>query len=62
MKDLIVIIRAKDLTKGVFKVGSKVTVDTEDMVIYHGGLEWKVKALEDGNFALLDGATVFAAE
>lgn len=62
MKDLIVIIRAKDLTKGVFKVGSEVTIDTEDMVIYHGGLEWKVKELEDGNFALLDGGTVFAAE
>lgn len=51
--------RAKDLTKGVFKLGAVVYVDTYDMIVYHKGLAWKVRKNEDDSYALLDGETVF---
>lgn len=51
--------RAEYLTKGAFKLGAVVDVDTDDMVVYHKGLEWKVRKNEDGTYALLDGQTVF---
>ncbi len=37
--ELKVIKRAKDLTLGVFKIGTIVDLDTDDMVVYHKGLE-----------------------
>lgn len=57
--EMTIIKRAKDLTKGAFKLGTVVDVDTDDMVVYHKGLEWKVRKNEDGTYALLDGETVF---
>lgn len=57
--EMIITKRAKDLTKGIFKKGSVVDVDTEDMVVYHGGLEWKVSKISDTEYSLLDGETVF---
>lgn len=50
--ELKVIKRAKDLTPGVFKIGTVVDLDTDDMVVYHKGLEWNVHKREDGRFAL----------
>ncbi|EAP4692419.1 hypothetical protein EGD17_05365 [Salmonella enterica] len=50
--ELVVVKRAKDLTKGVFKVGTVLSLDSEDMVVYHKGLEWPVYKREDGRFAL----------
>lgn len=57
--EMIVTKRAKDLTKGVFTKGTVVDVDTDDMVVYHKGLEWKIRKNDDGSYALLDGQTVF---
>ena len=50
--ELKVIKRAKDLTPGAFKIGTVVDLDTDDMVVYHKGLEWNVHKREDGRFAL----------
>lgn len=50
--ELVVIKRAKDMTPGAFKIGAVVSLDADDMVVYHQGLEWNVHKREDGRFAL----------
>lgn len=56
--DVKVISRNKELTKGIFKKGTEITIDLEEMVCYHSGLEWKVTRVDDKHFALTDGKTV----
>ena len=34
--------RDSELTKGIFKVGTVIDLDLDDMVVYHGGIEWNV--------------------
>lgn len=50
--ELVVIKREKDLSRGLFKVGAVVSLDSDDMVVYQGGMEWPVYKREDGRFAL----------
>lgn len=50
--DVKVIKRNKELTPGVFKKGTIITVDLEDMVCYHSGLEWKVSRIDDKTISL----------
>lgn len=57
--ELKVIKRAKDLTAGVFKKGTVVDLDTDDMVVYHGGLAWNVRKTENGQYTMGNGETVF---
>lgn len=54
MKDLelVVVKRAKDMMSGAFKIGAVVSLDVDDMVVYHQGLIWNVHKREDGRFAL----------
>lgn len=57
--DVKVISRNKELTKGIFKKGTVITIDLEDMVAYHSGLEWKVARVNDFFFCLAgDSQTV----
>jgi hypothetical protein len=57
--ELKVIKRAKDLTPGIFKKGTVVDLDTDDMVVYHGGLTWNVRKTENGHYTMGNGETVF---
>lgn len=50
--ELVVVKRAKDLTKGLFKVGTVLSLDGDDIIVYHVDLEWPVHKREDGRFAL----------
>ena len=52
--------RDSELTKGIFKVGTVIGLDLDDMVLYHGGIEWNV-ARTDNGFKLPDSETYFAA-
>lgn len=54
-----VIKRNNELTKGIFKVGTVLDLDLEEMVTYHSGMVWRVKRIDDNHFALSDGETVF---
>ena len=57
--DVKVISRNKELTKGIFKKGTVITIDLEDMVAYHSGLEWKVVRVNEFFFCLTgDSQTV----
>lgn len=57
--DVKVISRNKELTKGIFKKGTVITIDLEDMVAYHSGLEWKVARVNESFFCLAgDSQTV----
>lgn len=49
-----------ELTKGIFKVGTVIDLDLDDMVVYHGGIEWNV-ARTDNGFKLPGSETYFAA-
>lgn len=53
-----VIKRNNELTKGIFKVGTVLDVDLEEMVTYHNGMVWRVKQIDNKRFALSDGETV----
>nr|UVX60453.1 MAG: hypothetical protein [Bacteriophage sp.]UWI24526.1 MAG: hypothetical protein [Bacteriophage sp.] len=57
--ELKVIKRAKDLTPGAFKIGTVVDLDTDDMVVYHKGLEWNVRKTDDGYYTMGNSETVF---
>lgn len=46
--DVKVVKRDKELTKGIFNKGTVITIDLDDMVAYHFGLEWKVVKTENG--------------
>lgn len=48
------------LTKGIFKVGTVIALDLQDMVVYHGGMEWNVVRTDNG-FKLPGSETYFAA-
>lgn len=50
--ELKVIKRAKDMMSGAFKIGTVVSLDVDDMIVYHQGLAWNVHKREDGRFAL----------
>lgn len=50
--ELKVIKRAKDMMSGAFKIGAVVSLDVDDMIVYHQGLAWNVHKREDGRFAL----------
>lgn len=52
--------RDSELTKGIFKVGTIIDLDLDDMVVYHGGIEWNV-ARTDNGFKLPGSETYFAA-
>lgn len=52
--------RDSELTKGIFKVGTVMTIDLEDMVVYHAGIEWNVTRTDNG-FKLPGSETYFAA-
>ncbi len=52
--------RDSELTKGIFKVGTVIDLDLDDMVVYHGGIEWNVVRADKG-FKLLGSGTYFAA-
>ena len=52
--------RDSELTKGIFKVGTDIDLDLDDMVLYHGGIEWNV-ARTDNGFKLPGSETHFAA-
>lgn len=52
--------RDSELTKGIFKVGTVIDLDLDDMVVYHGGIEWSV-ARTDNGFKLPGSETHFAA-
>lgn len=52
--------RGSELTKGIFKVGTVIDLDLDDMVVYHGGIEWNV-ARTDNGFKLPGSETHFAA-
>lgn len=52
--------RDSELTKGIFKVGTVIDLDLDDMVVYHGGIEWNV-AWTDNGFKLPGSETHFAA-
>ncbi|QVW27779.1 hypothetical protein [Hafnia phage Pocis76] len=54
-----VISRNDELTKGIFKVGTVLDLDLEEMVTYHSGMVWRVKQIGNKHFALSDGETVF---
>lgn len=58
-KELKVVKRAAELTRGIFSKNTVVTLDLEDMVVYHKGLEWKVRMNADGIYCLNDGKTLF---
>ena len=50
--DVKVIRRNPELTPGVFKKGTEITIDLEEMVAYHSGLIWKVKQLTNNLWSL----------
>lgn len=50
--DVVVISRNKELTKGIFKKGTVITIDLEEMECYHSGLTWNVKRIGDDLFCL----------
>lgn len=50
--DVKVIRRNPELTPGVFKKGTEITIDLEEMVAYHSGLIWKVKQLTNTLWSL----------
>ena len=52
--------RDSELTKGIFKVGTVIDLDLDDMVVYHVGIEWNV-ARTDNGFKLPGSETHFAA-
>ena len=52
--------RDSELTKGIFKVGTVIDLDLDDMVVYRGGIEWNV-ARTDNGFKLPGSETHFAA-
>ena len=52
--------RDSELTKGIFKVGTVIDLDLDDMVVYHGGIEWNA-ARTDNGFKLPGSETHFAA-
>lgn len=57
--DVKVISRNKELTPGAFKVGTEITIDLEDMVAYHSGLQWNVSRINEFYFCLAgDSKTV----
>lgn len=56
--DVKVISRNKELTRGIFKKGTEITIDLEEMVCYHSGLTWNVIRVDDKHFTLTDGKTV----
>lgn len=56
--DVKVIKRNNELTKGIFKKGTEITIDLEEMECYHSGLIWKVVRVDEKHFALTDGKTV----
>lgn len=56
------VVTMRDATheNGVFKKGTEVTVDIDDMVAYHGGITWNIQVVEPGKkFKLLAFNTVF---
>ncbi|QDH94287.1 hypothetical protein [Escherichia phage vB_EcoS_PHB17] len=57
--DVKVISRNSELTKGIFKKGTEITIDLEDMVCYHSGLTWNVARVNEFYFCLAgDSKTV----
>lgn len=54
--DVKVISRNKELTPGIFKRGTEITIDLEEMVAYHSGLQWKVSRVDDSTFCLAGDA------
>lgn len=57
--DVKVISRNKELTPGIFKKGTEITIDLEEMVAYHSGLQWKVARIDESRFMLAgDNKTV----
>lgn len=52
--------RDSELTKGIFKVETVVDLDLDDLVVYHGGIEWNVVRTDNG-FKLPGSETYFAA-
>lgn len=60
--DVKVIRRNPELTHGIFKKGTEITIDLEEMVCYHSGLAWKVKQLTNTLWSLAgDEHTVMEA-
>lgn len=57
--ELVVVKRAKDMTPGAFKIGVVVSLDADDMVVYHKGLEWNVRKTDNGQYTMGNGKTVF---
>lgn len=45
--------------RGIFKNGTEITIDLEEMVAYHSGLQWNVVRV-DGGFKLPGFETYFA--
>lgn len=57
--DVKVISRNKELTKGIFKKGTEITIDLEEMVCYHSGLTWNVEKVNETTYRLAgDSKTV----
>lgn len=50
--DVKVIKRNKELTPGIFKKGTEITIDLEEMVCYHSGLIWNVERVDEKTYRL----------
>lgn len=58
--ETVVTLRDASHEKGLFKKGTQITVDIDDMVAYHGGITWNIQVVEPGKkFKLLAFNTVF---
>ena len=56
------VVTERDATheKGLFKKGAQITIDINEMVAYHGGVEWNITCIEPlKKFKLLAFDTVF---
>lgn len=58
--ETVVTVRDASHEKGLFKKGTEVTVDIDDMVAYHSGITWNIAVVDPGKkFKLLAFNTVF---
>lgn len=58
--DVVVVQRDSTHEKGLFKKGTEITIDIEDMVAYHSGLTWNVVRV--GSDYKLKGFNTYFAE
>lgn len=58
--DVVVVQRDSNHEKGLFKKGTEITIDLDDMVAYHSGLTWNV--VRAGRDYKLKGSNTYFAE